>query len=152
LLLRPTDLSHLKHLQTEYQKSARGVEAIIGWSQLTAAQREQLWQQSEVASRSAIELQEAVFWMDNTHGLTQYKFTRSKWVDVDMRHLPTELHEVYSHALKAMNDMIFIDFHTHTFDSRAHHSQVAELIMIRHLPSSVTSIHVPNSQDLPAIQ
>jgi hypothetical protein len=60
----PMTVSPFEHLQTEYQKSARDIEAIVGWSQLTAAQREQLAQQNELVSRSTIELKEAVFWMD----------------------------------------------------------------------------------------
>jgi hypothetical protein len=70
--LLPMNPPHLDYLQTEYQKSAGDIEAIIGWSQLTAAQREQLRQQSEITSRSISELKEAMFWMDDTSELTEY--------------------------------------------------------------------------------
>jgi hypothetical protein len=142
----PTKPSHLERLHTKYQKSARDVEAIIGWSQLTAAQREQLLQQSEVVSGSTIELKEAMFWMDDTHGLTKYKLSQSKWLGLDMRSFTQPL-EVYMYALRAMSDLIFVRF-DHV-DSDDDYRSIAELI--RHLPSSVTSIDVPFSHLLPAI-
>jgi hypothetical protein len=138
----PTNLSHLEHLQIEYQRSARDVEAIIGWSQPTAARREQLRQQNETVSRSTIELKEAVFWMDNTHGLTGYKVFRAKWLHLDLR-LLTEPLEV----IGAMSDVIFVNFYP--VDSDEQYAQLAELIC--NLPS-VTSICVPDPRRLPAIQ
>jgi hypothetical protein len=76
--------------------------------------------------------------------LTKYKLSRSKWVDLDMQHVITQPIEVYTRALGAMNDVIFVHFH-HT-----DYARIAELI--RHLPSSVTSIYVDGSRRLPAIQ
>jgi hypothetical protein len=142
----PMHPSHLKHLHTEYQKSARDVEAIIRWSQLTAAQSERLAQQSATMSQSIIELKEAVFWMDDTSGLIEYRLSRSKWLNLHMRHV-TRPFEVYTHALRAMSDVIFVRFDG--VDSDKDYARVAE--SIRNLPS-VTSICVPHSRQLPAIQ
>jgi hypothetical protein len=56
-------------------------EAMIGWSRLTAAQREQLAQQDETMSQSIIALKEVVFWMADAGVLTNTNcLGRSGWV------------------------------------------------------------------------
>jgi hypothetical protein len=143
-------LPNLEHDQTEYQAIAQDVEAIIRWSKLTPGQCEQLRQQSEVASRSIFELQEAVYWMDGRHGLTEYKLSRSKWLYLDMRRVVTEPLEVYKRVLRTMNDVTFVGFGRLYPDDC--YALVAELI--HDLPSSVTSIFssLPDSRKFPAIQ
>jgi hypothetical protein len=66
--------------------------------------------------RSIIELKEAVFWMADDHGLTEYKLSRFKWVVQDIQRVVTKPLEVYTHALWAMNDVIFGHFF-HFIDS-----------------------------------
>jgi hypothetical protein len=83
--------------------------------------------------------------MDNTHRLTEYKLSRSKWLDLDMRRVITEPLEVYMRVLGAMNDVIFVNFSVRS----SHYGLVAELI---HDLPSVTSIYVPDSHRFPAIQ
>jgi hypothetical protein len=78
--------------------------------------------------------------------LTEYKSSWSKWVELDMRFFTQPL-EVYTGALVAMSDVIFVSLYDVYSDDD--YARVAQLI--RNLPSA-TSICVPHSRRLPAIQ
>jgi hypothetical protein len=147
---------HPSRLKTDFQRSAQAIEAIIGHgsSLLNATSVDQLQRQSDRVSKLGTELEKTIFCVDHpaAHlaGLTEYKFSRSKWVDLDLE-LLTEPLEVYAPALVAMNDVIFVSFKFYRYVlSEDDYARVAELI--RHLPSSVTSIYVDGSRRLPAIQ
>jgi hypothetical protein len=78
--------------------------------------------------------------------LTEYKSSRSKWVELELPLLTQPL-EVYTRALGVMSDVIFVNFIY--INSQDHYAAVAELV--HNLPS-VSSIYVSGSRRLPAIQ
>jgi hypothetical protein len=137
-----TNLSHLETLQTSFQQSAQAIEAITGSSPLNAPSLEQLQRQSD---KLATALEQVIFCMDHPAvrltRLTEFKLSRSKWVDLG---LFTEPVEVYMRALRAMNAIfIVIPVHSNNAD---YYARLAELI--DSLPS-VTSIHIPRSKHWP---
>jgi hypothetical protein len=87
--------------------------------------------------------------MDDISGLIEYKVSRSKWLEV---HVATwrvfaQPFEVYTRAIGAINNVIFVNFYS--VDSDDDYALVAELI--RNCPS-VTSIRVSDPRRLPEIQ
>jgi hypothetical protein len=72
-------------------------------------------------------------------------------VSLGLQRVMIEPLEVYTLALGAMNDVIFVHFnYVHDNAGVDYYAQCPEVT--RNLPSSVTSIDVPDSHQLPAIQ
>jgi len=141
----PTNLSSRQYLRiiNEYQMIGRNIEIIVG--QPTGIQRERLEQQLEIASQSSVALQDAIFWMDDSHGLTEFKVSRSKWLSAHMLRFYSG--PLYTRALQAMDDAIFVVFNHVNSD----HDYALVTEVIRNLPS-LTSIHISDAHQLPAIE